>query len=236
MKRTKILLSITIAFALIQSSYATDIQTTIENVFGKQALLINDYDSHLKEVVVESQVYFTTHDGRYLFAGPVFDTERGKDIVKLAENQLRRDYLSLLEEDVFISYPSSSEKKYQITVFTDIDCPYCRKLHSYMPSFNRQGISVNYIMLPRSGIDSESYKKTLAAVCSTEPAESITRAMQNHNPKANNCDSTLVKQHLKIAQELKINSTPTVVLANGEIKLGLVNPDQLIVLLNGSDS
>ena len=119
----------------------------IRSVFGDKATVISDYDDQLKKVMVDgSKFYFATHDGRYLFAGPILDTEKKINIVSLQENQLRQTYLNSLPEDVFV-----------------------------------------------------------------------------------------MDQHLKIARDLKITSTPTIVLPNGQLKLGLVSPDQLLRLLEGAD-
>lgn len=217
---------------LIQSSYASEIQSA----FGDKPVVINDYDDQLKEVIVEgTKIYFATHDGRYLFAGPILDTEQKTNIVSLQENKLRYAYLRSLPEDVFVSYPSTSPSKHQITVITDIDCPYCRKFHDYMTSFNQRGVSVNYVMLPRAGVGSKSHLKTVSALCSANPADSITKAMQNDNPSPNNCETNVMSQHLKIVRDLNINSTPTIVLPDGQLKLGLVSPDQLLALLDGSE-
>lgn len=231
MKTTQLLFTV-VAFAFSYNSYSSGIQTKIQSVFGDKPVLINDYDDQLKEVVIDTKIYFATHDGRYLFAGPIFDTERREDIATMKENQLRQIYLSSLPKDIFISYPSA-KPKHQITVFTDIDCGYCRKLHNHMARFNELGISVNYLMLPRAGIGSESYKKTVATLCSDNPAASITRAMQNDNPAPLNCENNVMSQHLDIVRDLKINSTPTIVLPGGELKPGLIRPDQLIALLEG---
>jgi thiol:disulfide interchange protein DsbC len=225
-----------VACLVMQSSYASEIQTKVQSLFGDKPVVINDYDGQLKEVVVDgSKVYFATHDGRYLFTGPILDTEQRTDIVSLQENQLRQSYLNALPEDVFVSYPSSSPSKYQITVFTDIDCQYCRKFHSYMTSFNQRGVSVNYVMLPRSGVGSKSHQKTVAALCSDNPADSITRAMRNDNPSPNECEANVMNKHMEIVRDLKIISTPTIALPNGQLKLGLVRPDQLIALLEGTE-
>ena len=235
MKRTGLLFSALLATVLTQSSYASDIQTKIQTALGARAVVINDFDGQLREVVVDSNVYFTTHDGRYLFAGPILDTERGMDIVAAKEDQLRHAYLSSLPQNIFVSYPSSGLSKHQVTVFTDIDCPYCRKMHNYMPSFNQLGISVNYIMLPRAGIGSKSYKKTVSALCAANPADAITSAMQNRSTAPLNCEPNVMRKHMVIARKLNIRSTPTIVLPSGEIELGLTNPDQLIALLEGDE-
>jgi thiol:disulfide interchange protein DsbC len=238
-KKTRLSFIPLLAVALTQSSYASDIhskiQSKIQKAIGEQPFVINDYDGQLKEVVVDSNVYFTTHDGRYLFAGPILDTQRGIEIVGAKENNLRHAYLDSLPQEVFVSYPSSGPSKYQITVFTDIDCPYCRQMHNYMPNFNQSGISVNYVMLPRAGVGSESHKKTVSALCAANPAESITSAMLNKTPAPRSCKTNVMDEHLDIARNLKIRSTPSIVLPSGRVKVGLTNPDQLIALLEGEN-
>ena len=234
MKKSRLLLSMVIASALAQSSYASEIQTKLQSVFGDLPIVINDYDEQLKEVVVDAKVYFTTHDGRYLFAGPILDTDQRTDIVSAKEDKLRQAYLVSLPQELFINYPSSIPSRYQITVVTDIDCAYCRKFHNQMAIFNQRGISVNYVMLPRAGVGSASHKKTIAALCSDNPASAITSAMLNDNPPPISCEVNLMSKHLDIARDLKITSTPTIVLPNGQLKPGLHSPDQLIALLEGS--
>jgi thiol:disulfide interchange protein DsbC len=198
-KKTKRLLSAVMACLLMQSSHASEVQTKIQSLFGNKSVVISNYDAQLKKVLVDgSNIYFTTHDGRYLFAGPILDTQQKTNIVSEQENQLRQTYLNSVPEDVFVSYPSHAPSKHQITVFTDIDCPYCRKFHDYITNFNQQGVSVNYVMLPRSGVGTKSHKKTISALCSDNPADSITRAMRSEEPTPNNCKSSVMSQHMKI--------------------------------------
>ena len=241
MNKARMLITSILSYTLVQSSYGLAAQskseTKIQSAFGDKPIVINNYNEQLKEVVVEGvSVYFATHDGQYIFAGPIFDTELRTNILSQREDQLRLSYLSSLPDDIYVNYPSTSKQsKYEITVFTDIDCGYCRKFHSNMQTLNKQGISVNYIMLPRSGIGSKSYNKTVAALCSDSPAESITRAMQNIEPIPNNCKDNAMSQHMAIVQDLKINNTPTIMLPNGQLKLGLYNPEQLIAQLKNSE-
>lgn len=207
-------------------------ETRIEAVFGTQDIEIKNYNAQLKEVVVGSQSFFATHDGRYVFLGPVLDTARKVDIAQEKANQHRQRYLASVPKEQFVRYPSANNSKHEITVFTDIDCPYCRKLHNHINEFNRLGITVNYAMLPRSGLGSRSYDKTLAALCSNKPAESITRAMQSQKIDAKRCESVTLTQQIALARALRISSTPTIVLPNGELKLGYTSPKKLLALLD----
>ena len=236
MKKTGLVVLALVVSLGMQHAYAADILTQFKSLFGGKSVVGNDYDEQRKEVIVAGSAdYSATHDGRYLFAGPILDTSKRTNIVASQENQVRQAYLSAVSEDVFVSYPSKNPSKQQIIVFTDIDCPYCRKLHSHMKNFNQLGISVKYVMLPRSGVGTKSHIKTANALCSDNPADVITRAMKNENPPPKSCGSNPIEQHLKIARDLRMNTTPTIVLPNGQIKLGYVNPSQLQALLKATN-
>ena len=79
---------------------------------------------------------------------------------------------------------SPKDPKYTITVFTDIDCGYCRKLHSQMAEYNRLGIRVRYLFYPRSGPDTESWHKAEAVWCSANRNDALTRAKKGEEIKA----------------------------------------------------
>jgi thiol:disulfide interchange protein DsbC len=237
MKFYLVILFVCCGLAFAHKGYAqevkivSEIDENIAKVLGDREFEINDYNDFFKEVVVGSDLYLATHDGRYIFAGPVFDTVSMQDIYALGKNKQRKLHLSSQPQNLFIHYPSTNEK-YVVTVFTDIDCPYCRKMHQDMEAFNHKGISVNYVMVPRGGVGSAAYNKTLSALCSAKPAESITQAMANIPISLNDClHKGLLTKQLKLAQSLKITSTPSIVLPNGELKLGLTSPVQMMSFL-----
>lgn len=209
------------------------LSTTIQNIFVDKEVQIYDYNDQLKSVIVDSkEVFFSLHDGRYIFGGFVYDTERQIDIVEEQKSKQRLIILNNQPKSLFVSYPSTIEAKHEVTVFTDIDCPYCRKLHNSISDLNNLGVSVNYVMLPRAGMTSASYAKTLAALCSSNPSETVTLAMQNQNTPLNPCDTSKLNQHISLADTLKINATPTILLPNGQLQLGAVSPQQLMKILN----
>lgn len=240
MKQFLFFFCILVGLGLTTSSFAESdnqlkLKSKLQSIFGDKTIEINDYDDQLKRVNVDSGHFFVTHDGRYVFAGKVYDTVRNVDISAEQETVIRQNVLSGKPKELFVQYPSTVKEKYSLTVFTAINCPYCRKLHDAMASLNQKGISVNYVMMPRGDVNSAPYAKTLSALCSNDPAASITQAMQNHEPKTISCDSSQLRKHIALARELKVNSTPTFVLPNGELQVGYVSPDRLLKLLETSD-
>ena len=82
---------------------------------------------------------------------------------------------------------SPKDPKYTVTVFTDIDCGYCRKLHSEMAKYNELGIRVRYLFYPRTGPNTESWSKAVAVWCSPNRNEALTRAKRGEDIKMNKC-------------------------------------------------
>ena len=198
---------------------------------GSGEILIEPYRGELLEITIGPKTMFASLDGQYIFSGPVYDTDTRVNLVEQKGNQYRQRRLLELAPDMYLSFPSTTDEQHVVTVFTDIDCTYCRRLHVLMPEFNERGITVNYVMLPRAGLNSSSYNKAASVFCSTNPTVNLTLAMRDEFDQKNSCEHTITNQ-LKLASEFGINSTPTIILPDGEIKPGYLTPAALQGVLN----
>jgi thiol:disulfide interchange protein DsbC len=129
---------------------------------------------------------------------------------------------------------SPKDPKYTISVFTDVDCSYCRKLHSQIADYNKLGIKVRYLMFPRTGPDTESWEKAEQVVCSKNPADSLTRAKRDEalsSPKS--CASSHVAEQYELGKEVGLRGTPAIILADGEMLPGYLPPQTLVKHLQG---
>ncbi|WP_371194827.1 DsbC family protein [Glaciecola sp. SC05] len=214
--------------SLTQENTRSIVNTKLQKVFGEQGFVVTQHDEKLLEISVGGEFYYATPDARYIFAGTVFNTDSMQNISVLRKNRYRKEHLDSQAKDRFISYPSNNEK-HVVTIFTDIGCPYCRKMHEYMDEFNALGITINYVMVPGGGKGSANYQKTMLAMCSKDPAEAINQAMANKALSEQSCteEGLFVKQEALI-DALKITNTPSIVLPNGELRLGLTSPAQLM--------
>lgn len=224
------LLVTTLICGLSQAGYAETAEARIKNFFGQSAE-ITPLNDQLSRITVAGQPYLASRDGRYIFAGAVIDTQTRENLVEVANRRHRQQQLAGLPNSWFISYPANTPVKHTVTVFTDIDCPYCRQMHSYMDAYNDLGITVNYIMMPRAGVGSASFDKAVAAFCAANPEQAITSAMNGKSLPAKHCAHTIAEQY-KLAQQLGVRATPTIILPNGEMQAGLINPEQLQALLS----
>ena len=141
---------------LAQSQDETVVDPSIKNKIisllqTQNNLKITQYNSQLIEINLGAKTLFASTDGRYIFAGAIIDTHSKTNIVELKAKQNRKFKLDNLSKDMQLNFPSTIEEQHTITLFTDIDCGYCRRFHKQIPELNAKGISVNYIMLPRAG-------------------------------------------------------------------------------------
>lgn len=177
---------------------------------------------------VNQQVLFTNEDGSYFLTGEMWGAGTGK-LVNLSEQRRGKDrlkYMSSIKDGDKITYPAKGETKAKITVFTDIDCGYCRKLHREIPEMNELGIEVSYMAYPRAGIGSGSYKKIVSAWCAEDPAQAMTDAKMGKTIPEKTCDNP-VSDQFALGAKLGVNGTPAILLEDGTLVPGYLPAKQL---------
>jgi len=184
----------------------------------------------LYEVIIDGSIYYFSADARYFFQGNVIDVESRENITKTKQTSIIKNKLaSLNEADMIIYKPKKT--LHTITVFTDIDCGYCRKLHSQMSEYNDLGIEVRYMAYPRGGLDSESYDKAEAVWCADDREQAMNDAKSMKPVEAKQCDSP-VKAQFQLGHTLGVNGTPALFLESGDMLPGYVPPKRLIKILD----
>lgn len=186
----------------------------------------------LYQVDIGPQVMFVTADGRYLIDGAIVDLETRENIADAAQFEARKRTMAGVSDDEAIIF-AASDPKHQVTVFTDIDCGYCRKLHHEMDGYNEAGISVRYLFYPRSGSGSPSFDKAVSVWCAEDQRAAMTAAKNGEKVEDASCDNP-VKDHMALGQQLGIRGTPAIVLESGEMVPGYVEPKRLLTLLDAS--
>ncbi|WP_029935600.1 DsbC family protein [Thiomicrospira pelophila] len=184
----------------------------------------------LYQVIVGPNVIYMTADTKFLFNGNLIDLATRENLTESAKNQARKQTLEAIPTDSMIEFPAKGDTKATITVFTDIDCPYCKKFHKDVPELNKEGITVRYLAFPRSGVDTPSYEKMVSIWCADDPAKSLDDAKKGTNPQTKSCDNP-VKDHMSQAQLFGINGTPTIIFEDGNMVPGYVPAEELIPAL-----
>jgi thiol:disulfide interchange protein DsbC len=175
-------------------------------------------------------VYYMTDDGKYLINGSIIETASHKNLTENSKSSKRKEIIGVFDKDNRIDF-FPKDMKYHVTVFTDIDCGYCRKLHSQMKQLNNLGIGVSYLFYPRSGIGSESYKKAVTAWCAVDRNEAMTQSQNGIELESKQCNNP-VKQHYASGNKVGVRGTPNIVTDSGILIPTYMPPEALLQKLN----
>lgn len=185
------------------------------------------------EVVIEGNIFYVSEDGKYLLQGHLIDIKAKKDLTEAKLAVAHKQDLEAMGEENMIIFKAKI-KKYQISVFTDIDCGYCRKLHSEMDQYLAEGITVRYLFYPRAGKGSESYNKAVSVWCAEDRNAALTAAKLGKPIENKQCKNP-VDAHMALAEKFGAKGTPMIVTEKGTTLPGYVPAKQLAQALAGGE-
>ena len=179
---------------------------------------------------------YVSADGRFLIEGDLNDLATGQQLTESRRRDARVALVNAFGADRSIEYaPKEGPAKYTVTVFTDIDCGYCRKLHQHIAEYNADGIAVRYLFFPRSGPDTASFHKAEKVWCAADRKEALTQAKLGSGFEGDMSCGNPIMDHLKLAAQLGLRGTPAIILPDGELIPGYQPPDELLRILAEHD-
>ncbi|PSF10647.1 protein-disulfide isomerase [Marinobacter fuscus] len=169
------------------------------------------------------ETIYTTADGTYVLTGDLLKiTDNGiANVTEASRATQRLARMSQYGGKGVIAYPANGEEKAVIDVFTDIDCPYCRKLHDEVGQLNDYGITVNYYAFPRSGPETPSFKKYVSVWCSSDQQAAMDDAKGGKTIKSKTCDNPVAEQY-RLGSQVGVTGTPAILLEDGNMIRGYV--------------
>lgn len=177
------------------------------------------------EVVLSGQIIYVSNDGKYMLQGTVYDIGERSDLTESSRSKARKTLLSGITGDQTITF-TPGNPDYTVTVFTDIDCGYCRRLHQQMADYNKLGIAVQYLFFPRTGIGSESYDKAVTVWCDADRQNALTRAKAGEELPKVECDNP-VDEDYELGRQVGLSGTPAIYTSDGVQIGGYLAPDQM---------
>jgi len=177
------------------------------------------------------EILYSHSSGDYLFAGDMYRTET-TGLINLSSDtrQMRNlEKVAAIPEDEMIIY-TPDEIRASITVFTDVDCTYCRALHREIEDLLEMGIQVRYMAYPRGGMEAGSYDKMISVWCSDDRHKSLSQAKNGQNLPARDCETPIL-DHYDLGNQLGITGTPALVFPDGRVIPGYVEAPRLAALL-----
>lgn len=182
----------------------------------------------LYEVTIGSQLVYMSADARYMIDGDLIDWETRTNLSEIAKSSIRLSAIEQLGPDNMLVYKPENVKDI-ITVITDINCTYCRRLHGEIPVYLKNDVEVRYVFMSERG-SANGMKKTVSVWCSDDQQLALDTAKAGGKVEDKNCDNP-IKQHSALARELGINGTPAIILEDGELLAGYVPANKLIAKL-----
>jgi len=173
----------------------------------------------LYTVSIGSQIFYMSQNGKFILQGDIYNVETGANLTEQDRISARKDFLNQLDEEEMVIF-APDDFKHTVTVFTDVDCGYCRKFHSEIDEVLEQGIRVRYLFFPRTGPGKESWEKAEQVWCSQDRQKAITRAKKGKILRAKICSKTPVQKHYSVGQMFMVQGTPTMVSDKGKIIVG----------------
>jgi len=188
----------------------------------------------LYEVEMPPHIFYISKDAKYVINGDLIDLPADRNITQEKQAKARITTINQLGEASMIIY-APKKTKYTISVFTDIDCPYCHKLHNEIDKYNALGIRVRYLAYPRSGPNTPSFTKAEHVWCAKDRKKAITDAMNGKSIEAKTCNNPVMKQFVT-GVKVGVTGTPAIFLENGQLLPGYYPADKLIKVLEQSKS
>jgi len=186
------------------------------------------------ELLRGADAAYVSADGKYAIIGDLYETGTNNDLTENRRRDLRLKMLAAIPEAQMVVF-GPEKPKHTVTVFTDMDCAYCRKLHSQISDYNKLGIKVRYIAYPRSGPNTSSWSKAEQVWCAPDRKAALTQAKLGKTLSDKICPDNPVAKEYALGQKFDLQGTPTLILGNGAMVSGYLSPTELVQELKGID-
>jgi thiol:disulfide interchange protein DsbC len=238
------LLSAIVAFGLLATTAVAQqapaqlrekLVQSLEVASGGQLQIVAIKSTPLTEIYeVElntGELLYSDRSGDYLFAGDMYQTTNdGLLNLSSATRQVRNaEKIAAIDEQEMIIFTPDNTRA-TITVFTDVDCTYCRALHRDMETLLDLGVEVRYLAYPRGGEQASSFAKMNSVWCADDRKKSLTQAKNGQNLPVRECDNPIMA-HYALGNELGISGTPAIVFPDGQLIPGYLDADTLAEML-----
>ncbi|WP_159565894.1 bifunctional protein-disulfide isomerase/oxidoreductase DsbC [Budvicia diplopodorum] len=185
----------------------------------------------LQTVLTEGGVLYVSSDGKHILQGPLYDISGPMPVnatTELLAPILTKRLDALKDEMIVYKAP---QEKYSVTVFTDVTCGYCSKLHKEMKGYNDLGITVRYLAFPRQGPNSDAEKTMTSIWCAPNRMEAFDAVMSDKSVKPATCSINL-KRHYELGTLFGIQGTPAIVVDGATVLSGYSAPSDLKATLD----
>ncbi|QQZ30240.1 DsbC family protein [Thiothrix subterranea] len=178
------------------------------------------------------EIIYVTGDARYVFVGDLIDAQNKSSLTEASRSADRVAIVKTIDATKSIEFKAKGEEKHVLYAFTDVDCPFCVKLHKEVPALNEKGVTVRYLAYPRAGVGSPAYKKMVNIWCADDKAAAMNQVKNDGKElEAKECTNPVAEQ-FELGQKLGVNGTPALLTMDGTMIPGYRPADQLAKMLD----
>lgn len=170
--------------------------------------------------ITNGPLIYATEDGAYFFLNGDLHQTSAFGAINLTEERravVRKEQLAAISPKDMVVFKPEGETLDYISVFTDVTCFYCQKLHREVDQLNSMGIEVRYLAFPRGGIPSDSATKLATAWCSTDRQTTLTELKAGVEMPLNECADNPIAMQYQIGQEMGVSGTPAIITSAGQM-------------------
>lgn len=227
---------------LAASAHAAEVDPQLEQARARVAEMFDTIDpKHVNLSPVDgwytvqkgSIVAYISADGRYLLQGDLIDLDLEVNLSEQTRADARRDLVNALEDKDAILF-SPADVKHSVTIFTDVDCTYCRKLHNEIDEYLGYGIAIRYVLYPRNGPASRAWSTSEDVLCARDRGRALTAAKLDKKFETSTCDTSMLTRHYTLGQDIGLNGTPAIVFEDGTMIGGYLPPEALNMRLQSA--
>jgi thiol:disulfide interchange protein DsbC len=210
-----------------QADQTTDkLKTTLQARLGDATIkgIAKSPIPGLYEVNLGSQIVYSDAAGDYVLLGEMVDTKTRRNLTEARMAEINKVDFASLPLNNAVKYVKGNGAR-KIAVFSDPNCPYCKRFESTLRSMNN--ITVYTFLYPV--LTPDSTVKSKAIWCASDRAKAWEGWMVDHVAPtgAGNCDTSALDKNLALGRGLNVTGTPTIILADGTRLPGAVSADDL---------
>jgi thiol:disulfide interchange protein DsbC len=190
----------------------------VKNLFGDQVQVgqVKDLGSFYEVVASpptgDKQIVYVTKDGSYVLTGNLFNKDK-VNLTKARFDEVNKvDVSKLPLKDAIVIKKGSGAK--QLYLFTDVDCPYCKKAYEWLKT---QTDYTLYVFLIPLDMHPNAAEKSVKILCDSHPEAALDVAHADQPLTADKCESgeKLLQKHKALGAEVGVSGTPLFITATG---------------------
>ena len=188
----------------------------------------------LFELIVDGQIYYVNENADYLLDGSLIELQTRTNVTEGRLGGIQNSLIEALGEENMLIYEPSEPSERSITVFTDISCGYCRRLHEEIDALLEEGVRVRYLLFPRGGMGSQGHKDLESVWCAEDPQAAMTAAKAGARIEPATCENPIAS-HVALAEQVGLRGTPLIYLDTGVRVPGYREPEVLATMVNEAE-